>query len=59
MGVMGQETRRAANEIVSWIGRYETGVLALKRETTRKTYTLILQQFLTWLEIATRTRGTL
>ena len=49
MSVMDQETRRATDEIVSWIGRYETGVLALKRETTRRTYTLILQQLLTWL----------
>ena len=46
---MDQESRRETDEIVSWIGRYEIGVLALKRETTRRTYTLILQQFLTWL----------
>lgn len=50
MSGMDQETRRATDEIVSWIGRYETEVLALKRETTRRTYTLILQQFLIWLE---------
>lgn len=37
------------DEIVSWINRYAAGRLAFKRETTKKTYTLILRQFLTWL----------
>jgi site-specific recombinase XerD len=49
MRMMDQGTRRETDEIVSWIGRYEIGMLALKRETTRRTYTLILQQFLSWL----------
>ncbi|HLG65343.1 MAG TPA: tyrosine-type recombinase/integrase [Ktedonosporobacter sp.] len=38
-----------ADEILSWMSRYELSRLTLKRETTRRTYTLILQQFLTWL----------
>lgn len=37
------------DEIASWIERYVASRLALKRETTRSTYTLILRQFLTWL----------
>lgn len=32
--------------VISWIDRYATSRLALKRETTRSTYTLILRQFL-------------
>ena len=48
MSLTNQDTR-AADEIVSWIDRYEIGVLVLTRETTRKTYTSILQQFLIWL----------
>ncbi|HLZ61561.1 MAG TPA: tyrosine-type recombinase/integrase [Ktedonosporobacter sp.] len=38
-----------ADEITSWIDRYASSQLALKRETTRTTYVIILRQFLTWL----------
>jgi hypothetical protein len=33
----------------SWIDRYITDRLVLKRETTQNTYALILRQFLIWL----------
>lgn len=37
------------HEIATWINRYIASRLALKRETTRETYALILRQFLLWL----------
>ncbi len=47
--MLDQETKRETNEITSWIDHYASSQLALKRETTKDTYTLILRQFLTWL----------
>src|SRR5947209_9553189 len=48
--MVDRETQRETDEIASWIDRYVTSRLAFKRETTRSTYTIILRQFLTWLE---------
>jgi site-specific recombinase XerD len=47
--MVDQEIPRETDESTSWIDRYGASRLTLKRETTRRTYTLILQQFLTWL----------
>jgi site-specific recombinase XerD len=44
-----REIHQGTDEIASWIDRYEASRLAFKRETTRRTYTLILRQFFTWL----------
>src|SRR6266568_4912842 len=43
------DTDRAGDEIASWVDRYVTSQLALKRETTKTTYAIILRQFLVWL----------
>lgn len=48
--MVDREAQKETDEIASWIGRYATSRLAFKRETTRGTYTIILRQFLTWLE---------
>jgi site-specific recombinase XerD len=45
-----RQSMRAMGEDAPWINRYEASRMAFKRETTRRTYTLILQQFLAWLE---------
>ncbi|HEY4385432.1 MAG TPA: tyrosine-type recombinase/integrase [Ktedonobacteraceae bacterium] len=37
------------DETASWIGRYVASQLALKRDTTKTTYAIILRQFLAWL----------
>ncbi len=40
-----------ADEIASWIDRFTRSQLALKRETTRAPYGILLRQFLTWLKL--------
>lgn len=40
---------KETDEYTSWIDCYEASRLAFKRETTRRTYTIILHQFLAWL----------
>ncbi len=47
--MLDRESQREMDETASLIGRYVASRLALKRETTRSTYILILRQFLTWL----------
>jgi site-specific recombinase XerD len=47
--MLDQEIPKEMDEAVSWIDRYVASRLALKRETTRNTYSIILRQFLVWL----------
>ncbi len=47
--MLDQETQREMDETAFWVDRYVASRLAFKRETTRKTYSLILWQFLIWL----------
>jgi site-specific recombinase XerD len=47
--MLDNESREEADTAPFWIDRYSADRLALKRETTKTTYTLILRQFLTWL----------
>ncbi len=49
--IVDQELRREAEDPTSWIDRYVASRLAFKREITKKTYIVILRQFLTWLEL--------
>jgi len=47
--MLDHESLGEADTTASWIDRYITDRLVLKRETTQSAYALILRQFLTWL----------
>jgi hypothetical protein len=47
--MLDDESLGEADTTTSWIDRYITDRLALKRETTQNTYAFILRQFLIWL----------
>lgn|SRR5579875_236917 len=47
--MLDDESLGEAGTTPSWIDRYITDRLVLKRETTQNTYALILRQFLIWL----------
>jgi site-specific recombinase XerD len=47
--MVSQESQSQPEEMNVWIDHYLASRLALKRETTRTTYAIILRQFLVWL----------